>query len=84
MNELKRWAKTYLLVSPLFRSHLFEQPRKEHIMKINFQLSAAYAIKMYKYCHYNQQQALEVLHNNHFNHKQYWTVLSHSLLSNKV
>lgn len=84
MNEVKRWAKTYLLVSPLFRSVLFQQPNKEHIMRINFQLTAAYALKMYKYSLYDRQKSLDLLHNCATNHNQYWTALSHSLLNNQI
>lgn len=84
MNEVKRWAKTYLFISPIFRSHLFRQPNREAIMKINSQLTAAYALKMYKHAHYDRARALTVINNNFPNCRQYWSLLSRYLLGNAV
>jgi hypothetical protein len=53
MLQVKRWAKQYLMLSPIFKHHIFNLPNNEHIMSVNPRLLSAYCLKMFKNKHYN-------------------------------
>lgn len=48
MSNLKRWARTYYHLSPIFNHNLFNKPGNEKLVAINPRLFAAYCIKMNK------------------------------------
>ena len=44
--SMKRWAKVYYNLSPIYKDILFSQPGNEVLVSINPRLLAAYCMKM--------------------------------------
>jgi hypothetical protein len=80
MNEVKRWAKQYLALSPLFKSKLFSQPNNEHIMRINSLLFASYSLKMYKNSFYDREKVVSLLDGYPKHQNQTWMMLSKAII----
>lgn len=72
MSNIRRWARTYYNLSPIFKDSLFQKPGNEALVAINPRLLAAYCIKMTKDNIYNKEKALHIVE-EYFSQQNYWT-----------
>jgi len=73
MNYItKQWAKSYLKLSPIFKTPYFQSPNNEELMSINPRLFTAYCIQMLKYNHYNKQKIHHLITKYYGLQPNYW------------
>jgi hypothetical protein len=80
MSHIRRWARAYYNLSPIFQDNLFQKPGNEALVAINPRLFSAYLIKMTKQKVYTKEKIGELM-NNYYSKPNYWTSYTLKLLS---
>jgi hypothetical protein len=79
MSNLRRWARAYYNLSPIFHDSLFQKAGNEALAAINPRLFAAYCIKMAKQNIYTKEKINELV-KQYFSVPNYWTTYTLQLL----
>ena len=77
---MKRWAKQYLMLSPIFKHNIFNLPNQEHVMRVNPRLLSAYCLRMFKYKHYSRTQITGILQSYNPQPNCYWNNYVYSII----
>jgi hypothetical protein len=80
MSNIKRWARTYYNLSPIFKDIRFQKAGNEELVAIHPRLFAAYCIRMNKEKIYNKDKVIQLVL-KFFNKQNYWTEYTQKLMS---
>ena len=78
--SIKRWAKVYYNISPIYKDTLFNQPGNEELASINPRLLAAYCIKMNLQKHYSIDRIKGILDKYYEGKTNYWIDFTKKIL----